>query len=85
MFNEHMEICSLVGTFSKDGKSHLHTVLGRKDGTTLAGHVMHQFEVWTTAEIVLGVAPSLTFTRELDCTTSYNELLIEKQDETPNR
>ena len=37
-FEEHFEICSLVGTLSAGG--HLHIVLGRADGSTLAGHVV---------------------------------------------
>ena len=43
---EHFEICSLVGTISKDG-SHLHTTLSRNDGSTIGGHVMSDMIVFT--------------------------------------
>ena len=37
-WKEYFEICSLVGTLADSG--HLHTVLGRADGSTISGHVM---------------------------------------------
>ena len=37
-WKEYFEICSLVGTLADSG--HLHTVLGREDGSTISGHVM---------------------------------------------
>ena len=40
-FDEHMEMLALMGNISyKDGKPivHLHTVLGRKDFSTIGGH-----------------------------------------------
>merc|ERR1712126_511605 len=51
--DEHFEICSMVGTISKDG-THLHTTLSRNDGSTVGGHVISDMIVFTTAEIVLG-------------------------------
>merc|ERR1719427_1094537 len=38
-YDEHFEICSLVGTLSGDG-GHLHIVLGKDDGSTISGHVV---------------------------------------------
>ena len=43
---EHFEICSMVGTISKDG-THLHTTLSRNDGSTVGGHVISDMIVFT--------------------------------------
>ena len=47
---------SLVGTLSRGGDScHLHTVLGRADGSTIAGHVvgdMVSANLWTLLTII---------------------------------
>ena len=45
-FDEHFEICSMVGTISKDG-THLHTTLSRNDGSTVGGHVISDMIVFT--------------------------------------
>ena len=44
--DEHFEICSMVGTISKDG-THLHTTLSRNDGSTVGGHVISDMIVFT--------------------------------------
>lgn len=59
---EQVEVLSLVGDVAgHDGKPklHLHAVLGRRDGSTLGGHLLRG-EVWPTLEVmVTEVAPEL--------------------------
>lgn len=72
---EYFEICSLVGTVSREG-SHLHTVLSRADGTTVGGHVVGDMLVQTTAEVVVGESLQETYSREYDHATGYRELVV---------
>ncbi|MGD1860947.1 MAG: PPC domain-containing DNA-binding protein [Leptolyngbyaceae cyanobacterium] len=69
------EIVSLVGTLSLEGL-HLHLAIADEQGRTLGGHVMPGCQVFTTAEIVVGAMPELTFQRRLDQQTGYRELAI---------
>ncbi|HEY2763216.1 MAG TPA: PPC domain-containing DNA-binding protein [Pseudonocardiaceae bacterium] len=59
---EQVEVLSLIGDVAgHDGKPklHLHAVLGRRDGSTLGGHLLRG-EVWPTLEVmVTEVAPEL--------------------------
>lgn len=59
---EQVEVLSLLGDVTgEDGKLglHLHAVLGRRDGSTLGGHLLRG-EVWPTLEIIVTeVAPQL--------------------------
>jgi len=77
-FDEHFEICSLVGTLS-GAAGHLHIVLGRSDGSTVSGHVVGDCEIFTTAEIVIGECDDLSFTRPHDQRTGFDELQVEKR------
>ncbi|XP_066577850.1 bifunctional protein GlmU [Amia ocellicauda] len=72
--NERFEIVSLVGTLNKE--AHLHICLADKDGKTVGGHIMGDLEVFTTAEIIIGEASNLQFTREMDERTGFPELVI---------
>ncbi|KAF0288521.1 Bifunctional protein GlmU [Amphibalanus amphitrite] len=74
--SEFLEICGLVGTVSPDG-AHLHVTLGRADGSTLSGHVI-SLTVQTTAELVVGEAEGLEFSRE-DTGTGYRELVVREK------
>ena len=74
-FDEFYEICSLVGTLS--GKGHLHTVLGREDGSTLSGHVLGDMIIHTTAEVVIGNCEGFKFQRKFDPETGFDELDID--------
>ncbi|GAA5187908.1 DNA-binding protein [Rugosimonospora acidiphila] len=52
---EQVEVLSLVGDVAgHDGKPrlHLHAVLGRRDGSTLGGHLLRG-EVWPTLEVMV--------------------------------
>ncbi|XP_033735373.1 bifunctional protein GlmU-like isoform X2 [Pecten maximus] len=73
-FEGHFEIVSLVGTLSAGG--HLHISLSDVDGHVFGGHVMGDLVVFTTAEVVIGNAGGVVFTREPDSQTGYNELVI---------
>ncbi|KAG5276592.1 hypothetical protein AALO_G00107450 [Alosa alosa] len=72
--NERFEIVSLVGTLNKE--AHLHICLADKDGKTVGGHVLGDLEVFTTAEVVIGEATDLQFSREMDAHTGFPELVI---------
>lgn len=71
---ERFEIVSLVGTLNKE--AHLHICLADKDGKTVGGHVLGDLEVFTTAEVVIGEAVDLSFTREMDPGTGFPELVV---------
>lgn len=74
-FEGKFEIVSLVGTLSGDGL-HLHIAVADSEGTTVGGHLLDGSSVYTTAEIVVGEAEGLHFTRALDAETGFRELLI---------
>ncbi|HUQ33292.1 MAG TPA: PPC domain-containing DNA-binding protein, partial [Pyrinomonadaceae bacterium] len=74
-FEGKYEIVSLVGTLSPDGV-HLHISLSDSTGKTIGGHLVEGCEIYTTAEIVIGEARGLVFTREQDAQTGYKELKI---------
>jgi uncharacterized protein len=61
-FTEQVEVLSLLGDIAEqDGKpvAHLHVVLGRRDGSTLGGHLLRG-QVWPTLEVIVTeVAPEL--------------------------
>jgi hypothetical protein len=70
-----LEIVSLTGTLSENG-SHIHISCSDKAGNTVGGHLKEGNEIYTTAEIVIGILPEVTFTREKDDTYGYNELVV---------
>jgi len=70
------EIVSLVGVMSIHG-SHYHMAIADPTGHTLGGHVMPGCLIYTTAEIIIGILPHLSFRRELDPNTTYRELAID--------
>ncbi len=73
----HFEILALSGTVSVSG-SHLHLSAADSTGRTLGGHLLDGCLIYTTAEIVLGIMPDITFVREPDPTFGYKELVIKK-------
>jgi predicted DNA-binding protein with PD1-like motif len=53
--NEQVEVVSLIGDIALDGdkpKVHAHVVVGRKDGTTMGGHLL-EAHVRPTLELIL--------------------------------
>lgn len=78
-WDDKFEIVSLVGTLSATGGAHLHAAISDGTGKTIGGHLADGNLIYTTAEIVIGEATDLKFTRKLDSLTTYNELYIEKK------
>jgi len=77
IYTGKFEILSLSGTYSRDG-SHYHISLSDEQGDAFGGHVMEGCQVDTTAEIVFGALPEVTFGREIDSDTGADELIIRK-------
>ncbi|HAF14499.1 MAG TPA: DUF296 domain-containing protein [Blastocatellia bacterium] len=74
-FAGKFEIVSLVGTLGQDGV-HLHIAIADSSGKTVGGHLVNGCLIYTTAEIVIGEARGLRFSREQDKETGYKELRI---------
>lgn len=58
-FTEQLEVLSLVGDIAlKDGEPavHAHLTLGRKDSSTIGGH-LQSLTVWPTLEVVVTETP----------------------------
>ena len=77
-YEEHFEICSLVGTLSGQA-GHLHVVLGRADGSTLSGHLVGDCQIFTTAEVVIGECEQAVFSRPHDVHTGFDELQVRRR------
>lgn len=75
-WNGHFEIVSLCGTLGPDGP-HLHMAVSDEQGQTVGGHVLEGCLVYTTVELVLGEATGFIFRRELDPSTTFQELSIQ--------
>jgi uncharacterized protein len=71
------EIVSLVGTFSASA-AHLHICVSDDIGNTVGGHLLDGNHIYTTAEIVVGIMPDLSFERELDPTYGFSELVVKR-------
>ena len=69
------EILTLNGTLATTGE-HLHIAVADKDMQTFGGHLMEKSIIFTTAEIVLGVLPDITFARTYCPLSGYEELDI---------
>jgi len=80
-FEGKLEIVSLVGTLTPDGP-HLHLSVSDNTGKTTGGHLVAGCPVYTTAEIVIGEAQDLLFTREPDELSGYKELKIRPRRQT---
>jgi uncharacterized protein len=73
----HFEIVSLVGTISAAGVGHVHASLSDSDGVVFGGHVLPGCIIYTTAELVVGEATGLVFSRPVDPETTYDELAVD--------
>ncbi len=69
-----LEILSLGGTLTALGGVHLHVSVSNGEGQCMGGHLLDGSIVRTTAEIVLGEAEELRFTRAHDPATGYKEM-----------
>ena len=74
----HFEIVGLTGTLSDNG-SHLHISISDSTGKTIGGHLVEGCIVYTTAEIIIQSSDKLSFKREKDGTTPWEELQIEEK------
>ncbi|XP_055088157.1 bifunctional protein GlmU-like [Periophthalmus magnuspinnatus] len=74
------EIVSLVGTLNPE--AHLHLCLSDSRGCTVGGHVLGNLQVFTTAEVLIGDAQELIFTRDMDPQTGFPELVVQARDQT---
>jgi predicted DNA-binding protein with PD1-like motif len=70
-----LEILALAGTLAPDG-CHVHASVSDAQGHVSGGHVLAGCIIRTTAEIVIGVAPNLSLSREHDEQTGYRELSV---------
>ncbi|KAJ8604008.1 hypothetical protein CTAYLR_003353 [Chrysophaeum taylorii] len=68
------EIVSFVGTVSPDG-AHLHGTFADAKGQCIGGHFLSA-TVFTTAEIVVGTVPDVSFRRVYDANTGFDELTV---------
>lgn len=73
-----LEIISLSGTLSRHDV-HLHLSVSDAQGNMSGGHLKPGSQVYTTAEIVLGIYPDLIFERERDETYGYDELVVQRK------
>lgn len=69
------EIVSVTGTLSPDGV-HIHISVSDEDGNTIGGHLKNGCIVNTTAEVCLAVFDNVSFSREFDESTGYEELVV---------
>ena len=76
VYRGHFEIVSLTGMMSKHG-SHYHLAIADSRGQTMGGHLLKGCLIYTTAEIVVGLLPQLSFRREPDQATGFQELFIQ--------
>ena len=75
IFEGDLEILTLAGSLSSDG-AHLHISLAAANGQVSGGHLAFGAKVRTTAEVLVALLPSWSFSRELDPDTGFKELMI---------
>ena len=77
-YDQRFEIVSVVGTISCEG-AHIHLGLADATGASIGGHLISA-TVFTTAEIVLGEVPCITFDRQFDDATGFKELVVVRRE-----
>ena len=75
---EHFEIVSLVGCVSYNNRFHLHISISDSEGNTKGGHLKDKNIVYTTAEVVIGELPELSFSEVNNPGEDWPELQIEQ-------
>ena len=76
----NLEIDNLHGTVSMNG-CHLHISVSDVSGTVLGGHLKPGCTIRTTCELVIGILDDITFSREPDEQTGFDELIIHTKPE----
>lgn len=74
--HEPLEIVSVTGTISPDGV-HVHISVSDDKGKTYGGHLSDGNIIRGTAEIVLLIFDTQTYSRKLDPETGFKELNVE--------
>lgn len=69
------EIVSITGTVCAE-RTHLHIALAGEDMRVLGGHLCEGTMINTTCEVVLQEIEDVTFSKQFDPETGYNELNI---------
>lgn len=72
---EPFEIVSAMGTLTTEHQ-HVHISVSDKQGHVWGGHLMEGTLIDTTAELIIHSYPALTFSRKMDESTGYTELVI---------
>ena len=75
-FTGPFEIVSGTGTISQDG-CHIHISISDQEGKVIGGHLKDGCKVAPTAEIVIGILETRSFTRVYDKNTGFKELEIQ--------
>ncbi|MGR5061899.1 PPC domain-containing DNA-binding protein [Photobacterium sp. DNB22_13_2] len=70
-----LEILTLSGTLTPE-HAHLHVSVADKSGRVYGGHLQDGSIVSYTAEVCLAEYTNLSFSRELDTTTGFTELVV---------
>ena len=76
--NGMFEIVSVTGTLSPDGV-HIHISVSDEDGNTIGGHLKNGCIVNTTAEVCIVIFDNISFSREFDESTGYDELVVHEK------
>ncbi len=72
---EKFEVLSMSGTLATTGV-HIHIAIANSRGEVIGGHLSDGCIIYTTAEIVIGIAENFTFLRKLDKQTGFSELEV---------
>ena len=75
VLKEKFEILSLNGTLAATG-IHAHIAIADSHGKVIGGHLSDGCIIYTTAEIVIGIAENFSFYRSFDEQTGFNELEV---------
>ena len=76
MYNkDHYEIVSATGTISKE-RIHIHISVSDKSRRVFGGHLKEGTIIDTTCEVVIVPLEGISFLKEYDPETGYNELKI---------
>ncbi len=74
---EPFEIVSVMGTLTPEHQ-HVHISVSDRQGHVLGGHLLEGTLVDTTAELIIHCYADLAFSRKMDDTTGFTELVVEK-------
>lgn len=72
---EPFEIVSVMGSLTLEHQ-HVHISVSDKQGHVWGGHLLEGTLIDTTAELIIHSYPDLTFSRKMDESTGYTELVI---------